>query len=267
MLGLFTLFLLVACSDDPSDPPVNTAVDMVSIPAGTFRMGDIRGIHQQPNELPVHTVGIAAFRLSRHEITQEVYQSVMGENPSHNNGERYLPVDNVSWYQAIDFCNKLSVRDGYTPCYSSASETDVACDFSANGYRLPTEAEWEYACRAGTETDYFTGNAESDLDRAGWHIGNSANRSHPVGQKEANAFGVYDMHGNVVEWCWDWYNPGYYGTSPSDNPTGPVLGNEKVQRGGSYFSWPFGQRSSFRGGYLKPSLTGRDLGFRVARKQ
>jgi formylglycine-generating enzyme len=178
--------------------------------------------------------------MARTEVTQEQYEAVMGSNPSNFKGPD-LPVERVTWYEAVEYCNELSRQEGLDPCYSG-SGASMLCDFTANGYRLPTEAEWEYACRAGTETDFHTGNMthsgssplDPALDRAGWYFGNSGSTTHPVGEKEPNAFGLYDMHGNVWEWCWDWYASDYYASSPAEDPRGPASGSDRVVRGGSW---------------------------------
>jgi len=246
--------------------------DMALIPAGTFRMGNITD-HPTGDvgEKPVREVTITRpFLMARTEVTQEQYEAVMGSNPSDFKGPD-LPVERVSWYGAVEFCNELSRQEGLDPCYSG-SGTSIVCDFTANGYRLPTEAEWEYACRAGTETDFYTGNmTHSDhspldpaLDRAGWYSGNSGSRTHPVGEKEANAFGLYDMHGNVFEWCWDWFGSGYYATSPAEDPRGPASGLFRVLRGGSWYFNARGCRSAFRLSDGPDFRNGR-YGFRLVR--
>ena len=268
---LISIFLLLAacigCNDAATDPvnPPSSLIAMVTIPGGTSRMGDIHGQANQPDEQPVHTVTIASFMMSRCEVTQGLYLQVMGKNPSYGSDHADLPVETVTWFDAVEFCNRLSELDGLTPCYSGLQDSMVTCDFEANGYRLPTEAEWEYACRAGTETEYYAGDSEEDLNGVAWHAGNSEGNTHTVGTKDPNAFDLYDMHGNVTEWCWDWYDASYYSTSPSADPRGPATGEEKVQRGGSYFMFIFGLRSASRGGFLNPSMKGRDIGFRVAR--
>ncbi len=244
--------------------------DMVLIPVGTFRMGNITD-HPDgySDEKPVHEVTITRpFLMGRTEVTQAQYTAAIGSNPSNFNGPD-LPVERVNWYDAVEYCNALSRHEGLDPCYSG-NGTSIVCDFTANGYRLPTEAEWEYACRAGTETDFHTGDMTSGagfdpaLDRAGWFDDNSNYTTHPVGDKEPNAFGLYDMHGNVWEWCWDRYGGGYYASSPDEDPRGPASGNTRVVRGGSFFSNARICRSARRG-YGNPSPRNYDFGFRFVR--
>lgn len=267
LAALVSAFLCISCADSGTDPdnPPSTLVDMVSIPGGTTMMGDVRGGANQPDELPVHQVTVHAFLMSRHEVTQELFLQVMGSNPSYSSGRLDLPVENVTWYEAVEFCNALSALEGLTPCYAGAEDTGITCDFAVNGYRLPTEAEWEYACRSGTATAYVSGDTEEDLGRVAWYAGNSDDRTHPVGSREANGFDLCDMHGNVAEWCWDWYDPSWYASTPAENPLGPSTGEARVQRGGSYYQFPFELRSAYRGNSQAPSRKGRDTGIRVVR--
>ncbi len=233
-----------------------------------------------------HSVTLSAFYMGKYEVTQEQYLAVMGNNPSwftsgaaagEIQGKR--PVEMVSWYNAIVFCNRLSMKEGLTPAYSIGGNTNpgvwgtvptssnatwdaVVCNWNANGYRLPTEAEWEYACRAGTTTVYYTGNTISD--NTGWYVNNSGNKTHEVGKKPANAYGLYDMHGNVDEWCWDWY--GSYGSAAQTDPVGASSGSYRVLRGGGWGNVAEGLRSANRNtGY--PSSRINHLGFRVLRPQ
>ncbi len=251
-----------ACSDDDDDDSKNSLM-MLAIPAGTFVMGDATA-SKEVNERPARTVTIRAFMMSRTEVTQKQYLDIMGANPSKAQGEN-RPVENLTWYEAIEFCNKLSEKEGRTPCYTGIPNS-VACDFSANGYRLPTEAEWEYACRAGTTTMYYNGNSTSELDRCSWSSSNSGGSTKDVMQLQANDWGLFDMHGNVNEWCWDWYKVDYYGENVNDNPLGPDVGTEKVCRGGAWFAFHYSHRSSFRS-MLRPAFRGIDIGFRVVHKQ
>lgn len=156
---------------------------------------------------------------------------------------------NVSWYQAVQFCNWLSEQEGLTPCYSE-SGPEIICDFSANGYRLPTEAEWEYAARGGNKSKGYRYSGSDDVDAVGWYSRNSGERmldrtTQAVGGKAPNELGLHDMSGNVYEWCWDWY--GDFSTEPQENPTGPSSGVRRVTHGGCWDSRAFNLQWSYRG--------------------
>ncbi|MBM2813752.1 MAG: serine/threonine kinase [Ignavibacteria bacterium] len=208
---------------------ITGAIEMVEIPAGTFQMGQISIAE------PVHTVNITkAFYMGKYEVTQKQYTDVIGSNPSQFAGKPTNPVEQVNWYDAVQFCNELSKKEDLELCYTLEGGTTWRCDFDKKGYRLPTEAEWEYSCRAGTLTDYYTGTTESQLASAGWYDYNSNNTTHPVGLKVANKFGLYDMHGNVWEWCWDW--SAIYIAVTFDDTTWPNSGSYRVLRGGSWLN-------------------------------
>ncbi|MBN1593296.1 MAG: formylglycine-generating enzyme family protein [Candidatus Coatesbacteria bacterium] len=256
----------------------STEITMVSIPAGSFSMGSPdyeEGRWDQ--EGPQRTVNISAFLMSETEITEKQWEDVVGWNHCyHKRGDNY-PVEYVTWYDCLSFCNKLSEADGYTNCYtmtgivytgSHITSADVTWDQDANGYRLPTEAEWEYACRAGTTTRFYTGDSDGDLGGAGWYMDNSGSQKHEVRQKAANAWGLYDMHGNVYEWCWDWYSFGYYGDrpDPDSDPTGPDSGTHRISRGGSWDYIARYCRSACRVNLAPDSLYYGVLGFRVVRQ-
>ncbi len=132
-----------------------------------------------------------------------------------------FPVSGVDWFDAVSYCNWLSEKAGLSPCYSGGGRA-TKCDFLANGYRLPTEAEWEFAARGGNQSQGFIFSGSNDPDEIGWHAGNSGGKAHPVGQKEPNELGIYDMSGNRWEWCWDWFDAEYYAASPEVDPTGPL---------------------------------------------
>ncbi|MDR0562433.1 MAG: SUMF1/EgtB/PvdO family nonheme iron enzyme [Spirochaetaceae bacterium] len=232
--------------------------NLVWIAGGSFQMGSSGG---DPDETPAHTVQVSGFFLGKTPVTQKEYEAVIGSNPSRNKGED-LPVENVSWYDAIAYCNALSVREGLTPVYSGTIN-HIVCNFTANGYRLPTEAEWEYAARGGSldalTFDYAGGGG---VDNFAWFRGNSGGQSHKVAGKLPNSLGLYDMSGNVWEWCWDWYGP--YQAGNQQNPTGPVSGGDRVTRGGSWNSAGHQARSTYRS-LGNPVSRYRDLGFRVLR--
>jgi formylglycine-generating enzyme required for sulfatase activity len=230
------------------------------IEGGTFTMGSPSNeTGRQANEGPQHQVTVSAFYMGKYEVTQAEYEAVMGTNPSNFKGSN-LPVEKVSWLNAVEYCNKLSQKEGLTPAYQ-ISGTNVTCNWNANGYRLPTEAEWEYACRAGTTTVYNTG-SNTVSDDTGWHSGNSNKKTNPVGQKPPNAWGLYDMHGNVFEWCWDWF--GNYSSGAQTNPRGPDFGSGRVIRGGSWFWGGSGVRTAIRYGRTSGLY---DYGFRLARSK
>ena len=218
-------------------------IKLVPIPAGTFMMGSSP---QEPgradSEGPQYKVTISkAFQMGACEVTQEQYEAVMGKNPSACKGPAN-PVEQVSWEEAMEFCKKVSAKTGQR-------------------VRLPTEAEWEYACRAGTRTRFNSGDEETDLADSGWYVENSDKKTHPVGQKKPNAFGLYDMHGNVWEWCADWYEE-RYAPAQSVDPQGPSTGRYRVLRGGSWHSGPQYCRSAKRYSHA-PEERYDSLGFRV----
>jgi len=212
---------------------------MIALAGGTFRMGNNSGA---PDESPVHEVTIAPFWMDKHEVTQERYETLMMSNPSHFKGPQN-PIEQVRWSEAADYCNARSVEEGLKPCYD---EVTYECNFDSNGYRLPTEAEWEFACRAGTTTQYDFGSDPRILGRYGHSSENSGDKTHPVGSLNPNRWGFYDLYGNVSEWCNDRYAPDYYVSSPGENPRGPTEGNTRVLRGGSWASSAENCRASSR---------------------
>jgi formylglycine-generating enzyme required for sulfatase activity len=232
-------------------------MEFVLIPAGTFLMGTpteqvdaIAGGDQADrdwieNETPQHQVEISQpFYLGRYQVTQVQWESMMGNNPSTFESYSQCPVENVFWDDVQVFMQKLSEQEG-------------------RQYRLPTEAEWEYACRAGSSTVYYFGNDVAQLSEYAWYEANSDGQTHPVGQKLPNAWGLYDMHGNVWEWVLDWYDEYYYRTSLHTDPQGPEPGSFRVIRGGSWGSAAQNARSANRGWYRPGCRLGR-FGFRCA---
>jgi len=236
----------------------NNQVDMVYVEGGTFQMGS--DSEEGNREKPIHSVTLSSFHIGKYEITQKQWKAVMGSNPSKFKGDN-LPVESISWYQAVEFCNKLSQKEGLTPAYT-INGRNVTCNWKAIGYRLPTEAEWEYAARGGNRSKGFIYAGSDNLVDVAWYENNSGRKTHEVGIKKANELGIYDMSGNVWEWCWDLY--GSYSSDAKTNPSGPDSGSGFVLRGGG---WDF--RSEFcRSAYRfndYPDYRDDNFGFRVAR--
>jgi formylglycine-generating enzyme required for sulfatase activity len=265
---------------------------MVEIKAGSFQMGQA-GIPSVPEHRVTLTKG---FYIGKYPVTQGQYQTVMRENPSQfqapvspEGSTKNRPVEMVSWYDAIVFCNKLSVKEGLTPAYimdglggettdtpkwgsvpkkdknplpaAMARWENVKIVEGSTGYRLPTEAQWEYACRAGTTTAYNTSDGVLS-GNVGWYKDNSDRRTHSVGEKPANAWGLFDTHGNVYEWCWDRY--GAYEAGAQTDPTGAVSSNTRVLRGGSWVVESRNLRSAERYN-LDPIMGTSHTGFRIVR--
>ncbi|MCP4698866.1 MAG: SUMF1/EgtB/PvdO family nonheme iron enzyme, partial [Gammaproteobacteria bacterium] len=227
------------------------APEAVLIFGGTFRMGDIQG-KGDDDERPVHEVSLNSFALGRYPVTVDEYdrfaKAAGREKPNDRGwGRGKRPVINVSWNDAAAYCEWLTKQTGHS-------------------YRLPTEAEWEYACRAGSEGAYCFGNDEKQLKDYAWSYENSGRKTHPVGEKKPNAFGLYDMHGNVWEWVHDWFDEEYYAKSPKENPADSDSGSLRVMRGGSWASLGQYARSAFRPRY-SPVDRNMNLGFRFARGQ
>ena len=280
---------VIGCKD--STVPEN----FVLIPAGSFQMGSWNYCSLFASSIPVHQVTITKdFYMGKYEVTQaeyEKYCSYGSRSPSsdYGDGDNY-PAYYVSWYDALVYCNKRSVAEGLTPCYSIDGSKDPAawgevpteiddplrdtwdaatCDFSANGYRLPTEAEWEYAARAGDNTvDSFTFSGTSAINKLGkyaWVYHNSNRQAHKVGTKWPNVFGLYDMNGNVCEWCWNWYTKSYdVETEGGSNPTGASSGFFRVFRGGGWNFLAENCAVSIRS-VDYPHIPSNTVGFRVVR--
>ncbi|WP_071879854.1 SUMF1/EgtB/PvdO family nonheme iron enzyme [Microcystis aeruginosa] len=229
--------------------PKGITLEMVSLPAGQFLMGSLSGDpNAQSHEKPQHQVKVNSFAIGKYPVTQAQYQAVMGTNPSRfknwfkNNPQN--PVENVNWNDAQAFCQKLS-------------------QITRKTYRLPTEAEWEYACRAGTTTRFYFGDNANQLGDYAWYGGNSQQTTHPVGQKRPNAWGLYDMSGNVWEWCEDNWHDNYIG-APTDGSAWLTNDNDyQIVRGGSWYDYPSFCRSAFRDDVNRRDGSGLSVGFRV----
>jgi uncharacterized repeat protein (TIGR02543 family) len=254
----------------------NIPPTMIAVPGGAFTMGSPESeVDRNSNEGPQHQVTVSSFYMGKHEVTQKEYYDTMGSWPDTapsdtlGLGDSY-PMYNVTWYDAIEYCNRRSGDEGLTPAYTVSGET-VTWDKSASGYRLPTEAEWEYACRAGTTTTFSTGDTittdqvnfdgtfQYNMNPAGVNRGKTTE----AGSFAPNDWGLYDMHGNVYEWCWDWYASSY-DSGPLTDPDGAVSSNYRVRRGGSWINTGRYLRSAYRS-YIYYSDRSNLVGFRLVR--
>lgn len=217
-------------------------IKMVNVGGGIFVMGNKENYEE--DEIQENLISVDDFWIGNYEVTQMEWEMIMGNNPSRHKGD-LLPVDNISWYDAIEFCNKKSIKEELSTCYiidknnkdpNNLNYRDeikwkVSCDFTKSGYRLPTEAEWEYAAKGGIKSMGYIYSGSNDLYEAAWFYQNSDKESHLIGQKISNELELYDMSGNVYEWCWDWFD--VFGEIRNKvNPNGPVQGKYRVMRGG-----------------------------------
>ena len=218
--------------------------EMTFVKGGKFRMGSNRG---GQDEQPIHEVKLDDFYIGNYEVTQSQWYMILDKDPSHRYfaGCDSCPVERVTWYHVQEFIAKLNEKTGMN-------------------YRLPTEAEWEYAARGGHLSRGYKYSGGNSLDTLAWNDGNSGNKAHPIGRKKPNELGIYDMSGNIYEWCSDWYSPDYYELSPEENPAGPAEGSERVIRGGSWFFDRSGMRVSEREG-ANPTFRYGYIGFRLCR--
>ena len=250
------IFSLASCSsDEPEDDVIgsnfrpqtikvgNVEFKMLPVAGGAFKMGSPDSdTDAWDNERPMHLVTLSDYYMGETEVTQALWLEVMGKNPSSYRGDLQRPVESVSWNDCQEFITKLNEKTGKT-------------------FRLPTEAEWEYAARGGSKSRGYKYAGSNDLDKVGWYEDNSSETTHPVKQKQANELGLYDMTGNVWEWCADRF--GDYGSSAQTNPTGPSTGDKRVFRGGGWFSYARYYRVATRN-WDTPSLRFYKLGLRLA---
>ncbi len=236
-------------------------IQMCFVQGGNFIMGDNFG-DGNFNERPAHNVILSSYLISKFEITQKNWIETMGHNPARYwNDEN--PIESISWYDAIEFCNKRSLLEGLQQCYTYENGK-VVCNFNANGYRLPTEAEWEFAARGGLLSKNTKFSGSQNISDVAWYYNNSNNTPHPVGEKNPNELGIYDMSGNVWEFCWDFYDENYYSQSLLFNPQGPLIGNFRVLRGGSWTDDAVFNKLYYRN-YYEPHARGSNVGLRVVR--
>jgi len=243
-LAVFALAQTVTAQNIPP-------IEMILVPGGTFQMGkDLVGTD---DEKPVHTVTLSDFSIGKYLVTQEQYKAVMGIDPSVFNSkpasgevQSKRPVENVTWYDAVEFCNKLSAVEGLQPVYTITNRkpasgypitnANVTADFSKNGYRLPTDAQWEYAAKGGNQNaagwKAYKYSGSNNIEDVAWYYANSDYMTHEVGKKAPNGLGLYDMSGNLWEWCWDWYDD--YTSAAQTDPKGPSSGSHRVIRGSSW---------------------------------
>ncbi len=262
ILGLLITFSVLAeeflTDASSTSPDINGSNiiddDFIYIEGGTFSMGSDNGSYY---EKPVHSVTLSSFYMCDHEVTQAEYKAIMGYNPSYFAGDN-RPVENVSWFDAVEYCNNLSLLHGLTPCYKY-NEDDITCDWNANGYRLPTEAEWEYAARGGKISHEYTYSGSNILGRVAWNGSNSNKQTHEIKLKLPNELGLYDMSGNVSEWCWDCY--GHYTEKNEKNPRGIFWESHRIIRGCSWLD----DKSVVKRDYFIPDRVDMYIGFRVVR--
>ncbi len=261
LLPILMIFCVFGCCKKIDKVPI----EMIYVQGGTFEMGSPETEKDRiEDEGPVHSVTVNSFYIGKYEVTQKQWKSVREKekNPSHNKGDN-LPVENIQWFEVVKFCNDKSEAAGLTPCYT-INKKKVICNWSANGYRLPTEAEWEYAAKGGDKSKGYLYSGGNDIDDVAYTRGDTVTGTNLVGMKKPNELGIYDMSGNVYELCWDMYDKNYYKKGIMKNPYGASKGKYIVYRGGGWSHWESRARCSYRS-YLVRSDRGWFIGFRVVR--
>lgn len=264
LLLLFLMTGIFAFSEEKG-----STLELVLVKGGSYTMGSKSG-----DEKPMHNVTLDSFFIGKYEVTQKQYEAIMKYNPAKFIDENN-PVEQTSWYDAIVFCNELSKMEGLEPYYEitvkekqpngNISNADVSVK-GGKGYRLPTEAEWEYAARGGAESKGYKYSGSNAVTEVAWVFPGADGKTHNIGTKAPNELGIYDMSGNVLEYCQDWYGAAYYGASPEKAPSGPETGTEKVERGGCWSDNATSAKVTFRG-YGMPLNSYSVLGFRIARTE
>jgi sulfatase modifying factor 1 len=267
LLTTIVLLLTILATYSQSKNPL---LQLKKVDGGTFMMGskDDNRIAEN-DEQKQHKVNISSFQINKLEVTvwewKDYCKKIKKKMPlkpvwgwNDNN-----PITNITWFDAVNYCNWLSNHDGLKPAYTVAGP-NYNCDFTANGYRLPTEAEWEFAAKGGNKSKGFIFSGSNTVTDVAWFVKNSNGKPHSVGTKMPNELGIYDMNGNVWEWCWDWYNKDYYKNEDGNNPTGPIRGDKKSVRGGSWDSQINYLRTANRIS-TSPERTNEFYGFRIAR--
>ncbi len=268
MFIALVVVVLLATSCEPLQSVNVGGIKPIQVQGGIFQMGSTDD-DSDDNEKPVHSVTVYSFYIAETEVTFDQYDAYCEDTDINKPGDKEgwgrgsRPVINVSWYDAVKYCNWLSEKNNLTSVYT-ISDTSVTWNQSANGWRLPTEAEWEYAARGGNKTRNYKYSGSNTVDDVGWYSGISESKTHPVKGKDANELGLYDMSGNVYEWCWDWL--GSYSSGDQTNPTGGASSESfRVLRGGSWLTDARPLRSANRSGHL-PGDSGSNIGFRPVRR-
>ncbi|MFC1452593.1 formylglycine-generating enzyme family protein [Verrucomicrobiota bacterium] len=293
--GVFTTTTGTTATSVTTTTATTTTADMVLIPAGEFEMGNgMRPDEGEDDELPLHTVYVSAFYIDRYEVTKAKWDEVafwannnrydVGPSDAHGSADDH-PVRNITWYECVKWCNARSQMEGLTACYTVSGgvyrigEEAPECNWSATGYRLPTEAEWEKAARGGLPwqrfpwgpvinhdyANYQANGSAFDYDTSPYTSGTDHPDGHPTtpgGTFASNGYGLYDMVGNLREWCWDWWYDEYYDSSPGSDPRGPASASSRVNRGGSWYSHARESRVAYRG-HNEPDVQGDKFGFRT----
>lgn len=245
--------------------------EMIKVEGGTFIMGNDYSLNQ--DESPEHKVTLSDFLMGKNEVTFDEFDKFCiatgSDKPDDARmGRGKKPVMNTSWESAVMYCNWLSKMNGFDKCYTIKRDSmamSITCDFNANGYRLPTEAEWEYAAKGGNKSKGYSFSGSDDPDKVAWYYLNSDGYPHEVGLKEANELGLHDMSGNIREWCWDYYAKDFYVKSPENNPTGPSSGVRRVYRGGAWnFKLDFLRMTSRES--MGQNKKYGNIGFRIVKK-